>query len=501
MEDKLSQLKKIAAEAIDLRSSAYVLNWDQQVNMPKGGAEARAHQLALLLRLAHERRTSPEVGELLEELTPYAEEGLDPDSDDARLIKVTKRLYERDTKIPPDFIAERAKTATLAHAAWEKAREENDFASFQPYLEKIIDLYHQYVEYFKPYDHVYDPLLDYYEPGMKTAEVQRIFNELRPQQVELIRAISEQPQVDASFLHQYFEPKKQWDFGEEVITKFGYDWSRGRQDKSVHPFTIGFSVNDVRITTRVNDNFLNPALFGTMHESGHAIYGQGIDQKFERTMLLEGASLGIHESQSRMYENVLGRSKDFWTHFYPRLQEIFPSQLGNVDLETFYKGINIVEPSLIRVEADEATYNLHIMLRLELEIAMMEGSLAVKDLPEAWNSRMEEYLGVIPPDNSVGVLQDVHWSEGYIGYFSTYSLGNLISLQLWEKMGEEIPNISEQVQSGEFGEILSWLRENVHRHGRKYEPQEIVQRITGSKIDPEPYMRYLKTKYGEIYGL
>jgi carboxypeptidase Taq len=286
----------------------------------------------------------------------------------------------------------------------------------------------------------------------------------------------------------------------EVITQFGYDWKRGRQDKAAHPFTTEFSVNDVRITTRLDPTFLNPMLFGTMHECGHALYGQGAAPELERTGLAEGASLAVHESQSRMWENLVGRSLPMWEHFYSRLQEVFP-QLAGVSLEKFYQGINKVEPSLIRVEADEATYNLHIMLRLEIEIALLEGKVAVKDLPALWNAKMQEYLGVTPPNDAEGVLQDVHWSGGMIGYFSTYALGNLISAQLWEKINQDLPDLADQIRAGKFESLLAWLREKIHRHGCKFEPQELVQKVTGSKIDPAPYVRYLTKKYGEIYGL
>jgi len=336
---------------------------------------------------------------------------------------------------------------------------------------------------------------------MKTSEVQEIFNVLRPKQVELIKAISEKEKVDRSFLYLDFPEKNQWNFGEEVITLFGYDWKHGRQDKSVHPFTTSFGINDVRITTRVKENYLPTAMFGTFHECGHALYEMGVAQDLNRSPLADGASMAVHESQSRMWENLIGRSKQFWNHFYPRLQESFPSQLGNVSIEQFYRGINAVEPSLIRVEADEATYNLHIMLRLELEIALMEGSLAVKDAPDAWNQKFKEYLGIVPPNDAEGILQDVHWSFGGFGYFPTYALGNLISAQLWEKMSEEIKDIEGKIENAEFDAILAWLRENVHIHGAKYEPQELVQKITGSRITPEPFIKYLNSKFGEIYGL
>jgi carboxypeptidase Taq len=499
-EKKFNELKEILGEILDLNAVGGLLGWDQQTYMPRGGAEVRGYQMATIGKIAHEKFTSEQVGKLLEELNPVAAE-LDPDSDERRLLKVTTRLYEKEVKVPTEWVVEFAQVTAAAHEAWGTARAENNFPKFQPFLEKIVELRRRYAEIFAPYDHVYDPLLDDFEPGLKTADVKAIFGALRPQQVELIQAIQQCPQVDNSFLHQPFAEQKQWDFGVQVISKFGFDWNRGRQDKSLHPFTTGFGIDDVRITTRISPDFLNMALFGTMHEAGHALYDLGSDHSYERTPLAGAASLAVHESQSRMWENLVGRSLPFWEHFYPYLQESFPSQLGNVSLEKFYKGINRVEPSLIRVEADEATYNLHIMLRLELEIALMEGTLAVKDLPEAWNSRMQDYLGLTPPDNAQGVLQDIHWSGGMIGYFSTYALGNLISVQLWERIIQEIPDLTEQIRQGKFDALLGWLRQNIHQYGSKYEPQELVQRVTGTKIDPAPYMRYLKDKYGKVYGL
>ncbi|HSO26700.1 MAG TPA: carboxypeptidase M32 [Anaerolineales bacterium] len=500
MEEKLNELKFRMAEIADLNFTAQVLGWDQQTYMPPGGAEARGHQLATVSSLSHIKFTSDEVGRLLEDLEPVAET-LDPDSNDARLIEVTAREYKKAVKIPSALVAELARVSTVAQQVWEAARENNDFPSFQPHLQKLVDLRRQYAELFAPYDHVYDPLLDDFEPGLKTAEVQAIFGELRRQQVALIQAIADKPPVDDSFLHLEFDEQKQWDFGVEVITRFGYDWKRGRQDRSVHPFTTNFGIDDVRITTRIHRDFLNTAIFGSMHETGHALYELGVDHALARTPLASGASLALHESQSRMWENLVGRSLPFWEYFYPRLQETFPSQLGNVDLHTFYKGINKVEPSLIRVEADEATYNLHIMLRLELEIALMEGRLAVADLPEAWNDRMENYLGIRPPNDSVGVLQDVHWSGGGFGYFPTYALGNLVSVQLWECINRDIPDLEDKIRKGEFGDLLAWLRRNIHQHGAKFKPQELVKKVTGSKIDPAPYMNYLQDKFGAIYDL
>jgi carboxypeptidase Taq len=499
MEAKLAQLKSNLAEVLDLENVAHLLEWDMQTHMPPGGSEARGFQLGTVKQIAHEKYTSPEVGRLLDDLSPLAEQ-LPPDSDDARLIHVTRRRYSQKTRIPARMVAERTQLTTAAFSAWQQARPENNFAKFLPHLEKIVDWKRRYAELFAPYDHIYDPLLDEYEPGMKTAQVQSIFAALRPQQVELLRAIASRPRVEDSFLRLAYPEQGQWDFGVEVITRFGYDWKHGRQDKSAHPFTTNIDRSDVRITTRFLPNLLSSALFSTTHEAGHAMYEMGVAPELMRTPIGDLVSLALHESQSRMWENLVGRSLPFWECFYPRLQQIFPAQLGKVDLQAFYRGINKVEPSLIRVEADEATYNLHIMLRLELEIAMMDGSVRLKDLPEAWNARMQAYLGVTPPNDTLGVLQDVHWSDGYIGYFPTYALGNLISAQLWERIQSDIPDLSDQIRQGEFSALLGWLRDKIHRHGSKFEAQELVRRVTGSEIDPAAYMRYLKGKYSQIYG-
>lgn len=500
IEEKLVAFKERMQEVVALQQAAAVLGWDQQTYMPPGGAEERSVQLATLARLAHERYASPDVGELLQDLVPYAQQ-LDPDSDDACLIRVMEREYRKATRVPSEKVAEFAQVTAMAQESWAKARAMQSFEVFRPDLERIVELRRTYAGYFTPYDHVYDPLLDDFEPGLKTAEVKAIFGALRPQQVELIQAIAERPQVDNSFLGLRYAEKKQWQFGVEVITRFGFDWQRGRQDKSVHPFTTNFGRGDVRITTRVDPRQGASALFSTMHEAGHAMYEQGVGKNLVGLPLAAGASMALHESQSRLWENLVGRSYPFWKFFFPRLKALFPQQLGNLSLDDFYRGINRVQPSLVRVESDEATYNLHIMLRLELEIALMEGSLAVKDLPEAWNSRMREYLGLTPPNDALGVLQDVHWSGGMIGYFPTYALGNLVSAQLWEAMQQDIPGIEEQVERGEFSALLGWLGKKVHQHGAKYEPQVLVQRVTGSTIDPQPYVRYLNKKYRAIYGL
>jgi len=500
MDQKLERFKKILAEVTDLGRAEALLGWDQEVYMPRGGAEDRGNILETVAGLKHDRFTSHEIGELLQDLQPYAET-LDPRSDDACLIQRIAHDYQKQTKVTTQWVSEMARVTTIAQCVWEEARAKDDFSLFKPHLQKIVDLRRQYADFFKPWEHVYDPLLDDFEPGLKTAEVRQIFGKLRPQQVELIKAIGENPEIDDYFLHLPYDEKVQWDFGVDVITRFGFDWNRGRQDLAVHPFTTGFGIDDVRITTRFDPERAASALFSTIHEGGHALYEQGISKSLGRTPLATGTSMAVHESQSRMWENLVGRSKAFWVFFYPKLQKLFPSQLDDISMQAFYKGINKVAPSMIRVEADEATYNLHVMLRLELEIALMEGALQVADLPEAWNALMKEYLGISPKTNSEGVLQDVHWSIGSIGYFPTYALGNLIASQLWEKINQDIPTLEEQIEGGKFDELLAWLRTRIHQHGAKFEPQQLVKEVTGSTITPEPYIRYLKTKYGEIYQL
>ncbi|HEY9089264.1 MAG TPA: carboxypeptidase M32 [Anaerolineaceae bacterium] len=498
MEEKLNQLKARLAEITALNNAIGVLGWDLQVNLPPGGFEGRGKQLAALETIVHQKSTSEEIGRLLEDLEKA---GFDPDSDEARLVKVTARHYRKRTLVPPQLVVEMAEASSIGHEIWQRARANNDFASFQPQLEKLVDLARHYAALFAPSDHIYDPLLDDYEPGMKTAEVKEIFGALRKEQVALIREIAAQPQVDNSFLQQEYTEQAQWDFGVEVMTAFGYDWKRGRQDRSAHPFTSGFGTGDVRLTTRIIPNMPLSALMSSMHECGHALYEQGLNPQFVDTPLANAASMALHESQSRMWENLVGRSLPFWKHYFPRMQQYFPAQLGNVSLQDFYRAVNRVEPSLIRVEADEATYNLHIMLRMEIEIALMEGSLQVRDLPEVWNTRMQEYLGVTPPNDTLGVLQDVHWSGGMFGYFPTYALGNLVSAQLWEKINAAIPDLDQQIEAGKFDCLLDWLRANIHMRGSKCEPQELVQMVTGEKINPQPYLRYLRSKYSGVYNL
>lgn len=501
MEEKYQHLLDLLGEVSDLGEASSLLGWDQQTYMPPGAAETRSQQLATLNRLAHEKFISDEIGQLLEELQPKVAD-LDPDSDRACIIRKVSRDYQKQRKVPSPWVADFSRVQSMAQETWVKARSESVFATFKPDLERILDLRRQYADFFQPYDHVYDPLLDDFEPGMKTADVKRVFGELRPKQVDLLQAIFDSPhQVDDSFLHQPYDEQKQWDFGIEVIKALGYDFEHGRQDKSPHPFTTSFGVGDVRITTRIKPDFFNVAFFGTVHEAGHAMYEQGLSPKLGRTPVWAGSSLAIHESQSRMWENLVARSRPFWNAYYPRLQSYFPSQLGEVEQEAFYRAVNKVERSLIRTEADEATYNLHIMLRLETELDLFERKLEVADLPEVWNSKMEDYIGITPPNDADGVLQDIHWSLGIFGYFSTYALGNLVAAMLWEKILQDIPDLHSQFEQAKFDSLLAWLREKVHQHGAKFGPGDLIRRITGTDLTWEPYMRYLHAKFGDIYGL
>ncbi len=500
MIDPLQTLRELVGEVVDLKHTAALLDWDQQTMMPPGGADERAHQTATLQRLAHDRFTSSAMRDALDAARGAVKDG-DPDSDDARLVWKVGRDFDKETKVTSAWVSAFARATSLAQQAWQAAKPRSDFAGFKPHLARVIELRREYAAFFKPYDHLYDPLLDDYEPGMTTAQVAEIFADLRVQQVALVQAVAEKPQPDDSVLHQNYPIDRQWAFGEKIVRQFGYDFERGRQDKSAHPFTTTFGLGDVRITTRFQEDFLSPALFATMHEAGHAIYEQGFRTALARTPLADGASLGIHESQSRLWENLVGRSHPFWSHFYADLQTAFPEALGSVGMDNFYRAVNKVEPSLIRVEADEATYNLHIMLRFELEQALLTGDLAVDDLPGVWDEQTKAFLGITPPDDQNGVLQDIHWSIGYFGYFPTYALGNLIACQWWEKLHQDLPDLDAQIGEGEFAQLLDWLRINIHQHGAKFKPTELIERVTGESLNAQPYLRYLREKFGDLYGL
>jgi carboxypeptidase Taq len=501
MEAKLQELKNRLMEVDSLNGAASVLHWDQTTYMPPGGAEARGRQVALLQQLAHEKFTDPAIGKLLDDLQPYAE-SLPYDSDEAGLMRVTRREYEKAVKIPPSFTAEFATHVAATYQAWTTARPANDFAAMQPYLEKTLDLSRRLADFFPGYDHVADPLIDFADYGMKAADIRRIFAELREQLVPLVQAITAQPVADSSCLFQPFAEDKQLAFGLDIIRRYGFDFERGRQDKTHHPYMTKFSLGDVRITTHVKEDDLSDALFGTLHEAGHAMYEQGICMDYEGTPMAGGTSAGVHESQSRLWENLVGRSLGFWEYFYPRLQEMFPEQLNAVSLDTFYRAINKVERSLIRIDADEVTYNLHVMIRFDLELQLLEGALPLRDLPEAWHERYRADLGMAAPDDRDGVLQDVHWYGGVIGgAFQGYTLGNILSAQFYDAAVEARPQISNEIQRGEFGALHGWLKENIYQYGSKYTASELIERATGGGLRIAPYISYLRAKYGELYEL
>ena len=498
---KYEELKNRLIEVDDLTSANALLGWDQSTYMPPGGAAARARQSATLSRLAHEQLTDPSMGRLLDDLRPY-EEDLGYDSDEAGLIRLARREFERAVKVPSDFVAEMSSHQAESFQVWAEARPQNDFARVRPYLEKTLDLSRRYADFFPGYEHIADPLIDVADYGMRASTIRRLFAELRSELVPIVEAITSQAPADDSCLRLHFPEPAQWGFNVEVARQIGYDFERGRLDKTHHPFTTKFSLGDVRITTRVDENFLSPALFATIHEAGHAMYEQGIKADYEGTLLADGTSSGVHESQSRLWENRVGRSRGFWEFYYPRLQAVFPEQLGKVPLETFYRAINKVERSLIRVEADEVTYNLHVMLRFDFELAMLEGKLAVRDLPEAWRERIEADLGVVPPDDKDGAMQDVHWYFGAIGgAFQGYTLGNILGAQFHDAALTAHPEIPSEIARGRCSTLLAWLQENIYQHGSKYTASELVQRITGGALTIEPYIRYLRTKYGELYLL
>ncbi|HNS50900.1 MAG TPA: carboxypeptidase M32 [Anaerolineae bacterium] len=501
MEKELRELKARLLEIDDLGEAGAVLGWDQQTYMPKKGAAARGRQSATLSRLAHEKRTDPGIGRLLDRLQPWAE-GLGLDSDEAALIRVTRREFERWTRVPAEFVVRQAEHSARSFAAWADARPRSDFAAVRPFLEKSVDLSREYSEFFPGYDHVADPLIDLADYGLKASTLRDLFGRLREQQVPLVRAIAAQPPADDSCLHLGFPREGQEAFFHEVVRAFGFDLERGRVDVAAHPFTTRFALDDVRFTVRYDESHLGKAIFSAFHEAGHALYELGSNPAYEGTPLAGGCSSGAHESQSRLWENVVGRSRGFWTHYYPKLQTIFPAQLGEVPLDTFYRAINRVKPSLTRVEADEVTYNLHVMIRFDLELALLQGALAVRDLPEAWNARYASDLGVAVPNDREGVMQDVHWYYGTVGgLFQGYTLGNVLNAQFYEAALAERPEIPAEIAQGKFGTLHGWLKDKIYSLGNKVTASELVQQVTGGPMRIEPYIHYLRSKYGELYQI
>jgi carboxypeptidase Taq len=491
--DALARLKSRLEEMHSLDALGMLLAWDQRTTMPPAGAAIRARHQALIQRLAHEQLIAPETGRLLDELRSV-EDSLDPESDDAALIRLARRLHDKSVRVPPALSAEMARAAAEAAPVWLEAKETSNFALFLPALERAVELRRRYVACFEPREEPYDILLDDFEPEMETAEVRRIFAELKPELVTLIGEASARD-VDDSFLHGDFPLRRQQALSRELVDLLGHRPGTWRVDPTEHPFAAGAGIDDVRITTHYYPDQLE-SVFSTIHEYGHGLYEHQIPRAIAHLPIGTGASLGLHESQSRLWENLVGRGLPFWRYFYPRLQEAFPDALARVDLDRFYTGINKVQPSLIRIQADEVTYGLHVILRFELEQDIVNGRVELRDLPELWNAKMHDLLGVEVPDDARGVLQDMHWSSGLIGYFSTYLLGTVMSVQLWEKALADVGDLEEQIERGEFGALRDWLGDNLHALGRKFPPQETLRRATGSTIDAQPYLAYLKRKYG-----
>lgn len=497
----LEELKVRLLEVYDLNHATALLRWDQTTYMPPGGAVARGRQTATLSRLAHEKFTDAEVGRLIEKAAKETA-SLPADSDEAALVRVARREFEQSVRIPSSLVSEFNEHSATIYQAWTVARPANDFAAVRPLLETTLDLSRRMAQCFDGWESIADPLIDFSDYGMKASTLRTLFGELRGRLVPIVRAITSRPPAEDSFLRQFAAEADQLDFGLEVIRAYGYDFERGRQDKTHHPYMTKFSLGDVRITTRVRENDLTDALFSTLHECGHALYEQGIRPELDGTPLATGTSSGVHESQSRLWENLVGRSLGFWKHFYPKMQARFRTQLGGVRLEDFHRAINKVERSLIRVDADEVTYNLHVMLRFDLELDLLEGRVAVADLARVWRERYEADFGLPVPDDRNGVLQDVHWYSGAIGgAFQGYTLGNILSAQVYDAACAAHPGIPAQVEEGRFGTLLGWLRENVYQHGAKFTADEIVRRATGRAMSLDPYLDYLWGKYQPLYGL
>lgn len=496
-EELVGRLKEIFL----LSSCSAVLGWDERTYMPRGGAKARSEQLSLLSGMIHEKFTHPKIGEMLSELAE-SELVKDEDTPEAANIRELNYSFNKLNKLPKELVEEITKVTTLAQGEWAIARQNADFKHFLPWLEKVVALERKKAEAYGYEGEPYNALLDDYEPGVTTKDIDDVFTNLRKELVELLAKINNTPKKpDVSIVEREYDVELQRIFGESVASAMGFDFNQGRLDITTHPFCSGIGAGDTRITTRYNPKRLNDSLFGIMHEAGHGLYEMGLEkEKYFGTPMGESISLGIHESQSRMWENQVGRSKAFWVYFFPQAQRIFKTSLSGVNLDEFYGAINFVKSSYIRVEADEATYNLHILMRYELERAILTGDLKPADIPMEWNSRFKKYFGIEVDNDSNGCLQDVHWSAGLIGYFPTYTLGNLYSAQFFAKIKEEIPDLSSQFERGEFRNLRNWLKENIHKHGQRYRANKLVENVTGKPLSYKPLMDYMNDKFGEIYN-
>jgi carboxypeptidase Taq len=480
------ELLERLGELSDLRHAGHVLAWDQQVMMPPAGGAARGRALGAIQSLAHERLVAPELGALL-----------DAERADDQLVRTVRRDHEVARRVPGELASAIALAGSQGLEVWLQAREANDFAVFEPALRRNIELARRYAACFPEAEHPYDPLLDRFEPGTTTAQVRVLLAALRDGLVPLLAEIARQPAPPA--LSGGFPVAAQREVGLEIVRAMGFDESAWRLDDAVHPFAASPAASDVRVTARFDDQSLT-GLFALMHEVGHGLYESGIDPALERTTLDSGVSLGVHESQSRLWENLVGRSEPFWSHWLPRLREAMPQTLAGVELGDFLRAVNVVEPTLIRVEADELTYSLHVILRFELELALIDGTLDPADLPAAWAQKMREMLGIDVPDDLRGVLQDIHWSEGIIGYFPTYAIGNVLAAQLWRVARTDLPGLDDDLRAGAYGDLRAWLVDKVHRHGRRLTPSELIAQAVGGPLDPAPMLEHLTEKYRALYS-
>ena len=497
--EAFDRLLQTARTVADLSSATAVLGWDQETYMPDGAAEERAEQLATLQGLIHQMVTSDEVGRLIEGLgTNGSTEELE-EWQRAALRQII-RDREQAVKLPEEFVREMSKVTSLAQQSWKRARAASDFALFRDDLTRIVDLKRRHAEYLGYDENPYDALIDQYEPDMTAAQLRPVFDRLKDGTVRLLEKIAASGNpVSDDVLFTHFDRGRQMDFAKEIIGRLGFSYIDGRVDLSAHPFCTSFGIRDVRLTTRVYEDDLRSCLFGLIHEAGHGMYEQGIDRQYTRTPLADGTSMGIHESQSLFWENMIGRSREFWRWAYPSLQSTFPDRLGNIPADEFFRIVNVMKPSMIRVEADELTYNLHIILRFEIEDDLINGRLEVDQIPQVWNERMEKYLGITPANDAEGCLQDVHWSFGGHGYFPSYSLGKLYAAMFQRVMLKDMPDYYEQIERGEFSAILGWLRENIHRWGKAKTPSELTMEICGEPLSEEAFLTYIEGKIDQVY--
>ena len=496
--ERYERVMESAAELADLESAASLLGWDQETTMPPKGVDGRSHVAATMAGIIHQRLTDPELAENLDALSSN---GNTLGEVETAQVKELARLQRRAAKVPRKLVQAMAEHESRSTAVWAECKKNKDFASFVPSLSETYSLKREMAEAIGYKDNIYDALLDDYEPGAKTKDLMNVLNDVKDFLIPVVQKIVDSGvQGDPGIVSGPFDTKLQDQFGREMIAAMGFDMEAGRLDISNHPFTSGIHAGDIRLTTKYQDE-LTVGLFGTLHETGHGLYEQNLPSGYRRTPLGPSTSLGIHESQSRLWENNVGRSLCLWKHFFPRLQKLFPGQLGSVSLDDYYRAINIVEPSLVRIESDEVTYNLHIVLRVELEQELLGGTVAIKDLSDVWNERFKQYLGIEPPSVDKGVLQDIHWAVGLIGYFATYTLGNLYAAMFYDAAKSAIPDLEGKIAQGNLIPLRDWLIENVHKHGRRYSAEDLAKKACGKPFSADPFKSYVREKFGAIYGV